>query len=208
MSHSTARRKQRLHIHAVKDRITPAIHQLRERHAPCVSLLTVMFKALSVGNLARIQEQIGNHPLKWNRLAASVVEVRQFAQYLVRVDCSDRTTLRNHQSIQLHSLSFLYSDLSSPNPTHVRAQRDPQISVIPRTHHAAGLSACTDDLKGHAENRHPFDFYSTSWNNPAYWIGTTRPSTATCNHCRRFQSDPICTDPAANAIIMAGTAVV
>ena len=148
-----------------------------------------MFKTLSVGNLARIQDQIGNHPLKWNRLAAIVVEVRQFAQYLVRVDCSDRTTLRNHQpSIQLHSLSFLYSDLSSPNPTHVRAQGDPSNQCNPQDTPCRRPVCLHRQDKGHAENRHPFDFYSTSWNNPAYWIGTIvrRKSHFKWNCCTDF----------------------
>ena len=49
---------------------------------------------LSVGDLVRIQNQTGPSPLKWDK-TGTVVEVRQFDQYVVRVDGTGRVTLRN-----------------------------------------------------------------------------------------------------------------
>ena len=50
--------------------------------------------ALFVGDCVRIQNQTGPQPNKWDK-TGSVVEVRQFDQYAVRVDGSGRMTLRN-----------------------------------------------------------------------------------------------------------------
>ena len=54
---------------------------------------------LRVSDHVRIQNQTGNHPLKWDRTGV-VVEVRQFDQYVVRVDGSNRTTLRNRKFLR------------------------------------------------------------------------------------------------------------
>ncbi len=42
---------------------------------------------LQVGNHERIQNQTGSHPLKWDRTGV-VIEVRQFPQYLIKIDGS------------------------------------------------------------------------------------------------------------------------
>ena len=47
----------------------------------------------------RIQKQIGPHPNKWDKTGA-VVEVRQFDQYVVRVDGSGRMKLRNRKFLR------------------------------------------------------------------------------------------------------------
>lgn len=69
---------------------------------------------LKVGDRVRIQNQIGNNPRKWDKTGL-VVEVRQFDQYLIRVDGSGRTTLRNRKFIRkyvpVHAL---------PSPTSIR----------------------------------------------------------------------------------------
>ncbi|GFN83355.1 transcription factor iiib 90 kda subunit [Plakobranchus ocellatus] len=48
---------------------------------------------LTIGDCVRIQNQTGPHPTKWDK-AGIVIEVRQFDQYVVRVDGSGRVTLR------------------------------------------------------------------------------------------------------------------
>ena len=54
---------------------------------------------LQVGDAVYIQNLTGNHPKRWER-TGRVVEVRQFHQYVVRVDGSGRVTLRNRQHLR------------------------------------------------------------------------------------------------------------
>ena len=46
-----------------------------------------------------IQNLTGNHPQRWER-TGTVVEVRQFHQYVIKVDGSGRITLRNRQHLR------------------------------------------------------------------------------------------------------------
>ena len=57
---------------------------------------------LTVGDCVRIQNQVGPNPTKWDKTGV-VVEVRQFDQYVVRVDGSGRVTLRNRKFLRLYS---------------------------------------------------------------------------------------------------------
>ena len=54
---------------------------------------------LKVGDLVRIQNQVGPHPTKWDKTGV-IIEVRQFDQYIVRVDGSGRATLRNRKFLR------------------------------------------------------------------------------------------------------------
>ena len=54
---------------------------------------------LKVGDRVRIQNQTGRHPHKWDRTGV-VIEVRQYHQYLVRIDGSGRQTLRNRKFLR------------------------------------------------------------------------------------------------------------
>ena len=54
---------------------------------------------LKVGDHVRIQNQTGPNPLKWDRTGI-VVEVRQFDQYVVKIDGSNRPTLRNRKFLR------------------------------------------------------------------------------------------------------------
>ena len=49
---------------------------------------------LAVGNHVHIQKQTGPYPTKWDKTGI-IIEVRQFDQYVVRVDESGRVTIRN-----------------------------------------------------------------------------------------------------------------
>ena len=49
-----------------------------------------------VGDHVRIQNQVGPSPLKWDK-TGTIKKVRQFDQYVVRVDGSGRVTLRNRK---------------------------------------------------------------------------------------------------------------
>ena len=54
---------------------------------------------LRVGDNVYVQNLTGNHPKRWER-TGTVVEVRQFHQYVVKVDGSGRLTLRNRQHLR------------------------------------------------------------------------------------------------------------
>ena len=57
---------------------------------------------LIVGDLVRIQNQTGRYPKRWEK-TGRVIEVRQFDQYVVRVDGSGRLTTRNRKFLRKYS---------------------------------------------------------------------------------------------------------
>ena len=75
---------------------------LRNRHMKAAerwSEHTLRLPPLKVGDTVRIQNQTGLHPKKWDKTGL-VVEVRQFDQYVIRVDGSGRVTLRNRKFLR------------------------------------------------------------------------------------------------------------
>ena len=76
-----------------------ALRNTHMRAAEYWSDRTKRLPALIVGDCVRIQNQTGPHPNKWDK-TGSVVEVRQFDQYVVRVDGSGRMTLRNRKFLR------------------------------------------------------------------------------------------------------------
>ena len=52
-----------------------------------------------MGDHVYIQNLVGNYPKRWERTGV-VVEVKQFHQYVVRIDGSGRVTLRNRQHLR------------------------------------------------------------------------------------------------------------
>ena len=54
---------------------------------------------LKIGDHVRIQNQTGPNPLKWDRTGI-IIEVRQFDQYIVKIDGSNRSTLRNRKFLR------------------------------------------------------------------------------------------------------------
>ncbi|CAL4067943.1 unnamed protein product, partial [Meganyctiphanes norvegica] len=75
---------------------------LRNRHVRTHERLsehTRRLPPLRVGDHVRLQNQTGNFPLKWDRTGI-IVEVRQFDQYLVKTDGSNRATLRNRKFLR------------------------------------------------------------------------------------------------------------
>ena len=51
---------------------------------------------LVLGNKVFIQNQTGPSPRRWDR-TGTVIEVKDFDQYLIKVDGTGRTTLRNRK---------------------------------------------------------------------------------------------------------------
>ena len=53
---------------------------------------------LSMGDHIRVQNQIGNHPTRWDKTGV-VIEVRQYHQYVIRVDGSGKVSY--YQKLQV-----------------------------------------------------------------------------------------------------------
>ena len=85
-----------------RDTLLAREEALRNRHmkdAERWSEHTKRLLPLAVGDHVRIQNQTGPHPLKWDKTGV-VVEVRQYDQYVIRVDGSGRVTLRNRKFLR------------------------------------------------------------------------------------------------------------
>ncbi len=76
-----------------------ALRQRHMSHQDRWSEHTRALTPLSTGDRVRIQNQTGPHPHKWDRTGI-VIEVRQFHQYLIRIDGSGRQTLRNRKFLR------------------------------------------------------------------------------------------------------------
>ena len=63
---------------------------------------TKALPALRISDHVYVQNLVGNHPRRWER-TGTVVEVRQFHQYLVKIDGSGRLTLRNRQHLRKYT---------------------------------------------------------------------------------------------------------
>ena len=90
------------------DSMTLREKALRHRHMLQQERWSEHTKALpplKVGDRVRIQNQFGNHPNKWDRTGI-VIEVRQFHQYLIRIDGSGRQTLRNRKFLRKYTPAY------------------------------------------------------------------------------------------------------
>ena len=99
---------------------------LRNRHMRAAERWTEHTRRLpplKVGDHVRVQNQVGPHPLKWDK-TGRIVEVRQFDQYVVRMDGSSRATMRNRKflrkfipAIQDEDRRHLLDDFRFINPS-------------------------------------------------------------------------------------------
>ena len=60
---------------------------------------THLLQPLKIGDHVYLQNLVGNHPKRWER-SGVVIEVKQFHQYVIRIDGSGRVTLRNRQHLR------------------------------------------------------------------------------------------------------------
>ena len=96
---------------------------LRNRHMKAAerwSEHTRCLPPLKVGDTVRIQSQTGPYPNKWDK---TVIEVRQFDQYVVKVDGSGRVTLRNRKFL------CRYTPVQNQRPT-VTINQDTQFKLV------------------------------------------------------------------------------
>ena len=120
---------------------------LRNRHmrdAERLSEHTRTLPPLHVGDTVRIQNQTGPHPTKWDKTGI-IIEVRQFNQYVVRVDGSGRITLRNRKFLRQYtpvvpraplmmapgSVNTTLHNTRPQAPTLPPAQTTPSATTIP-----------------------------------------------------------------------------
>ena len=116
---------------------------LRNRHmkdAERLSAHTRILSPLSVGDCVRIQNQTGPFPTKWDKTGI-VIEVRQFDQYVVRVDGSGRITLRNRKFLRLYHPVIARALLATlPTPTTTVAKSEHSVPAKPKmAFNSAGL---------------------------------------------------------------------
>lgn len=151
-----------------KDTLRAREEALRVRHQKICDRLsehTKHLRPLKVGDTVRLQNQTGPFPKKWNR-TGSVIEVRQFDQYVVRVDGSGRVTLRNRKFLRK------YIPVVSRRPTTfvdtpVRAIPDSQYVKRPLPHKQPGATSPTLDVEHVekiAQQPHPVVTPQTSQN--------------------------------------------
>lgn len=129
---------------------------LRNRHMKLHERLSEHTRPLSplkVGDTVRIQNQVGPHPTKWDKTGI-IVEVKQFDQYVVRVDGSGRVTLRNRKFLRKYVPAVpraplaVLPDIPMPAPT-VASDSTPPAPVpiqrasltVPKVH--AGVPSST-----------------------------------------------------------------
>ena len=94
---------------------------LRNRHQKMCERLsehTQHLPPLKVGDCVRVQNQRGPHPTKWDK-SGIVVEVRQFDQYIVRLDGSGRVTLRNRKFLRKY-VPVVSRDSLTIHPGHTQ----------------------------------------------------------------------------------------
>jgi hypothetical protein len=90
------------------DTLTLREEALRIRHMKTAERLAEHTKhllPLKVGELVRIQNQIGPYQRKWDK-NGTVIEVHQYDQYVVRIDGSGRITLRNRKFLRKYTLMY------------------------------------------------------------------------------------------------------
>ena len=144
---------------------------LRNRHMKDCERLTEHTKRLLplvVGDCVRIQNQTGNHPKKWDKTGV-VVEVKQFDQYVVRVDGSGRGTLRNRQFLRKYT-----PVLARPEPTMATRWTAPQPYIPPTPQSSPTTLPAT--TKGPLENPPTEDASTAPAVQPATPIRQSQPA--------------------------------
>ena len=104
---------------------------LRNRHQKICERLsehTRPLPPLVVGDTVRVQNQTGPNPTKWDKTGI-IVEVRQYDQYIVRIDGSGRVTLRNRKFLRKYiPVIPRHPLMSRPGPTVIQ---QPPVNIPP-----------------------------------------------------------------------------
>lgn len=86
---------------------------------------------LSVGDSVLVQNQMGNHPSKWD-ITGVVVEVKEFDQYVLKIDGSGRLTLRNRKFLRKITPYQLTKHFKSDMPVPPTPIQEPPQSPPPQ----------------------------------------------------------------------------
>lgn len=110
-----------------QDTLSSREEALRHRHMKCAERLKQNTRALPplvVGDKVRVQNQTGPYPLKWDK-TGTVIEVKQFDQYVIRLDGSRRVTLRNRKFLRK------FIPAVTDTPTWSPSAHEEQLPAIP-----------------------------------------------------------------------------
>ena len=130
-----------------KETLVAREEALRHRHMKISERLSEHTKhlpPLATGDSVRIQNQTGPHPTKWDKTGI-VVEVRQFDQYVIRVDGSGRVTLRNRKYLRKYTPVYSREPVPTLPPGYTAqylppaedrstAKPSPPPETLPRNH--------------------------------------------------------------------------
>ena len=108
---------------------------LRIRHMRAHERLsehTRVLPPLIIGNCVRLQNLVGPHPTKWDRTGI-VVEVRQYDQYVIRVDGSGRVTLCNRKHLRQYTPHIARAPLINSPSVIPLATTMPPSPMLPET---------------------------------------------------------------------------
>ena len=105
---------------------------------------------LRVGDYVRIQNQIGPYPLKWDK-TGRVIKVRQFDQYVVKVDGSGRVMLRNRKFLRKYSPVILSLPtrtitMDIPLPIMPTQSSTPSLTTPPPASHGSSGNATSPPI--------------------------------------------------------------
>ena len=111
-----------------------AMAQRHVAHHEAWSEHTKKLPALPVGSKVFIQNQVGNNPRRWER-TGTVMEVKDYDQYNVKVDGTGRLTLRNRRFLRSFSpiVRTPPTNLTTPTPTNLTTPPLPGTSVTTTT---------------------------------------------------------------------------
>lgn len=180
-----------------RETLTAREEALRKRHllvSERLSEHTRHLQPLIVGDHVRVQNQTGPFPTKWDKTGL-VIEVRQFDQYVIRIDGSGRVTLRNRRFLRKYTPFIQRSPLinlpySSPSVT-----TGPPLPTAPKPRNA--LQPVHSTIRDHGQS------YTTAPEEPGPASpedtktaspGETRPASAeeplSAEHTRSTNSIP------------------
>ena len=129
---------------------------LKKRHMKCHkrwSEHTSKLPPLKVGDNVFIQNQVGNHPRRWDT-SGTVVEVKQFNQYLVKKDGSGRLTLRNRKFLRKFTPYNKSLDLSiTRSPALLNTTSDERKSYEKRDSQISKPSETQQTIISHPQQR-------------------------------------------------------
>ena len=89
----------------ILDKREEALRNRHQRLQEVWSEHTKSLPPLNVGDYVRVQNQIGNMPRRWDK-SGIVTEVRPFDQYVVKIDGSNRVSLRNRRFLRKYTPMF------------------------------------------------------------------------------------------------------